>query len=126
MEKLGEQIPMNNIPNAQRRLAKAAMRREQRKNKIAETKTTRNPGISRGSSIAPRWKSLIENVSFKKLLKVESTMLWENPKTNIATKKSRKSRGKLVNLFLRYWIIFFNLHLIYCFKNIKFAAKIKH
>jgi len=39
-------------------------------------------------------------VSFKKLLKVESTMLCENPKTNVAAINSRKSRGKFKNLFL--------------------------
>ena len=53
-EKLGEQRPMKSIPMAQRRFAAAASRREQRKNKIAEIKTTRKPGISRGNSIKPR------------------------------------------------------------------------
>jgi hypothetical protein len=81
-------------------LAKAANRREHRKNNIAEKKTTRKPGSSRGNSKNPRWKSLMEKVSFKKLLKVASTILWENPKTNIAAKNSCKSRGKVENLFL--------------------------
>jgi len=100
MEKLGEAKPMNNIPKAHKRLARAAKRLEHRKNKIAETKTTRKPGISRGNSRSPRCKSLMAKVSLKKLLKVASTILWENPKTNIAAKKSCKSRGKLTNLFL--------------------------
>jgi hypothetical protein len=43
---------------------------------------------------------LIKKVSFKKLLKVESTMLCENPKTNVAARNSWKSRGKFRNLFL--------------------------
>jgi hypothetical protein len=48
---------------------------------------------------------LIRKVSFKKLLKVESTMLCENPKTNVAAKNSWKSRGKFKNLFLARVII---------------------
>jgi hypothetical protein len=43
---------------------------------------------------------LIKKVSFKKLLKVESTMLCEKPKTNVAARNSWKSRGKFKNLFL--------------------------
>ena len=104
-EKLGEQRPINRIPMAQKRLATAASRREHKKNKIAETKTTRKPGISLGNSRKPRWKSLMANVSLKKLLKVESTMLCENPNTNVAITNSWKSRGKLTNLFLSCWII---------------------
>ena len=64
-EKLGEQMPISNIPSAHKRLARAASRREQRKKSSAATKTTKKPGSSRGNSRNPRWKSLMENVSFK-------------------------------------------------------------
>jgi len=98
--KFGEQKPINKIPTAQRKFATKASRREQRKNNTAETNTTRKPGISRGSSINPLCRLLIAKVSLRKLLKVESTRLWENPKTKVAAKNSRKSQGKLNNLFL--------------------------
>lgn len=103
-------MPINNIPKAHKRLASAASRREQRKNSTAEIKTTNKPGSSRGNSRNPRWKSLIENVSFKKLLNVASTILWENPKTTIAAKNSCKSRGKPINLFLIRWMILLTHH----------------
>jgi len=100
MEKPGEQKPMSNMANAQSKLATKACLLEHRKNKSAEIKITRKPGISRGSSKKPRWKSVIKKVSFKKLLKVESTILCANPKTNVAAKNSRKSRGKPSTLSL--------------------------
>jgi len=88
------------MPKAHKMFAKAACLLEHRKNKIAETTIVRRPGNSRGSSRSPRCRLLIKNVSFKKLLKVESTMLCENPKTNVAAKNSWKSSGKFRNLFL--------------------------
>jgi hypothetical protein len=100
MEKPGEQKPISNMAKAQSKLATKACLREPRKNKSAEIKITKNPGISLGSSKKPRWKSLIKKVSFKKLLKVESTILCANPKTKVAARNSRKSRGKADNLFL--------------------------
>src|SRR5664280_2973352 len=99
MEKPGEQKPISNIPKAQSKLATKACLLEHRKNKSAEIKITRKPGISRGNSKNPRWKSVIKKVSFKKLLKVESTILCANPKTKVAAKNSRKSRGKPLILF---------------------------
>jgi hypothetical protein len=42
---------------------------------------------------------VIKKVSFKKLLKVESTILCANPKTKVAAKNSRNSRGKPLILF---------------------------
>jgi hypothetical protein len=106
MEKLGDPKPINSMPKAQSKLATKACLLEHRKNKSAEIKITRKPGISRGNSKNPRWKSVIKKVSFKKLLKVESTILWENPKTNVAAKNNRKSRGKLKSLFFICVIIF--------------------
>jgi hypothetical protein len=50
----------------------AASVRLQMKKKAAETKMTRKPGSSRGSSRKERWKSVIAQVSFRKLLKTES------------------------------------------------------
>jgi hypothetical protein len=100
MEKPGEPKPISNMPKAQSKLATKACLLEQRKNKSAEIKITRKPGISRGNSKNPRWKSVIKKVSFKKLLKVESTILCANPKTKVAAKNSRKSRGNPDNLFL--------------------------
>jgi len=100
MEKPGEQKPISNIPKAQSKLATKACLREHRKNKRAEIKITRKPGNSRGNSKNPRWKSVIRKVSFKKLLKVESTMLCANPKTKVAAKNSRKSSGKALILFI--------------------------
>jgi DNA primase catalytic subunit len=100
MEKPGEQKPISNIPKAQSKLATKACLREHRKNKRAEIKITRKPGNSRGSSKKPRWKSVIRKVSFKKLLKVESTILCANPKTKVAAKNSRKSSGNALILFI--------------------------
>jgi hypothetical protein len=54
MEKLGEINPINNIPMAHRRLAKAACLLEHKKNKIAETTIVSRPGNSRGNSKSPR------------------------------------------------------------------------
>lgn len=99
MEKPGEQKPISNMPKAQSKLATKACLLEQRKNKSAEIKITRKPGISRGNSKNPRWKSVIKKVSFKKLLKVESTILCANPKTKVAAKNSRNSRGNPLILF---------------------------
>jgi hypothetical protein len=99
MEKPGEPKPISNIPKAQSKLATKACLLEHRKNKSAEIKITRKPGISRGNSKNPRWKSVIKKVSFKKLLKVESTILCANPKTKVAAKNSRNSRGKPLILF---------------------------
>jgi len=75
MEKPGDPKPISNIPKAHNRLARNASRREQRKKKSAAKKITRNPGSSRGNSRKPRCQSLMKNVSLRKLLKVESTIL---------------------------------------------------
>ena len=88
------------MAKAQSKLATKACLLEPRKNKSAEIKITRKPGNSRGISRNPRWKSVIKKVSFKKLLKVESTILCANPKTKVAAKNSRKSRGKPATLSL--------------------------
>jgi len=110
MEKPGENIPIKSIPIAHKTLAKAACLLEQKKNKIAETTMVNRPGNSRGNSISPRWRLLIKKVSFRKLLKVESTRLCEKPKINVAAKNSRKSRGKFKMVFLvRVMIILFLL-----------------
>jgi len=100
MEKPGEQKPISSMAKAQSKLAAKACLLEHRKNKSAEIKITRKPGISRGNSRNPRWKSVIKKVSFKKLLKVESTILCANPKTKVAAKNSRKSLGKPSTLCL--------------------------
>ena len=121
-------MPINNIPKAHKRLANAANRREQRKNSNAEIKTTRKPGISRGNSRNPRWKSLMEYVSLKKLLKVESTILCAKPKTKTAAKKSRKSRGKLNILFLICLIIMNlpNSFIGYTINNLALKSRINY
>lgn len=99
-EKPGDPNPISNMPKAHNRLATKASLREHRKKKSAAKKTTRNPGNSLGNSRKPRCQSLIKNVSLRKLLNVESTILWENPKTNVAVRNNLKSRGKSDNLFL--------------------------
>ena len=124
MEKPGEQKPISNMPKAQSKLATKACLLEHRKNKSAEIKITRKPGISRGNSKNPLWKSVIKKVSFKKLLKVESTILCANPKTKVAAKNSRKSRGKPLILSL----IFLKMALVlstYCNSRVHFIDETK-
>jgi len=60
MENVGDAKLINNMPQAQRRLATKASLREHRKKKRAEKKTTRKPGSSLGSSRNPRAKLLME------------------------------------------------------------------
>jgi hypothetical protein len=73
--KLKEIIPIRKMPIAHNRFANPASLREHKKNKRADTNTTRNPGISLGISRNPLCRFDRLNVSFKKLLNVESTML---------------------------------------------------
>src|SRR5512141_468326 len=67
-------------------------RREQKNHSAAETKTTRKPGSSRGNSRNERWKPVSANLSLRKLLKVESTMLNAMPSISAAAAKSMSSR----------------------------------
>lgn len=108
--KLGEKNPINRMPKAHKTLARAACLLEHRKNKIAETKITKRPGISRGNSSNPLCKSLIKKVSCRKLFKVESTMLCEKPKTNVAAKNSRRSLGISDSLLFARVIIILTFH----------------
>jgi hypothetical protein len=57
------------------------------KKKRAETKITRKPGSSRGSSSIPRLKPLNAKVSFKKLFNMALTIANAKPYINTAAKK---------------------------------------
>jgi hypothetical protein len=46
-------------------MATTLRRREQKKDKAVETKTTRKPGSSRGNSRKERWNPLREKVSLR-------------------------------------------------------------
>jgi hypothetical protein len=74
--KLFVKNPIKKMPAPAITFASAARRLLHKKKKIAEMKTTRKPGASLGSSIIPLCKKEILNVSYKKLLREESTIPW--------------------------------------------------
>jgi hypothetical protein len=82
-----ERNPMAKIPNPASNCEMAATRLLQRKKRNPEKKMTRRPGNSLGNSSTVLARFDIWKVSARKLLKVESTMLWENPMKQTARKK---------------------------------------
>src|SRR4030042_1458826 len=77
-------------------------RRAQKNHNPAETKTTKNPGSSRGNSKKERWKPLNANLSLRKLLKVASTMLNAMPSARAEVAKRMSSREECLRRETRF------------------------